>query len=123
LDALLKAISDLGYQPSRHGPIVASAKSGNLAASVVQKSKLQRTKKGKLELKLTSGYSKADMTITASNDALGIKATHEGKVGKKKTVSLEVEVPEGATAGDHELTVVIRVGEEELSLKVPVQIE
>ncbi|MCA8920186.1 MAG: hypothetical protein KDD82_00175 [Planctomycetes bacterium] len=122
LDSMLKAISDLGYQPSRHGSITVSANAGGISVSVAQKGKLERSKQGKLEFKLKS-KAKGDVAITASNDELGVKATHEAKLNNSQTVNLDVEVPEGAKTGDHELTVVIRVGDEELRLKLPVQIE
>jgi len=117
---MLKAISDLGFQPSRHGSIKVSGKSKSFQGSVSQDGKLSVGKKGQLALELTSD-SGGKAEVSVMNEALGVKAS--GTLGFGDTVKLDIELPDDAKAGDHNLTVVIRVGDEELRLQVPIQVE
>lgn len=116
MDAMLKAVSDLGYQPSRHGPVKAHVSAGKVKVGAVQKGKLRAGKSGEIEVHVKGG---GKFAVKASHEGLGIDASQEGS-GK---VKVSVDVPEGAKAGDHDLTVTVTVGEQELSLKLPIQIE
>ena len=113
---MLKAVSDLGYRPSRHGAVKAQVKAGKVTVDAMQKGKLQAGKSGEVVVHVKGG---GKFAVKASHEGLGIDASHEGS-GK---VKVSVDVPEGAKAGDHDLTVTVTVGEHELSLELPIQIE
>lgn len=128
LDRMLKALSGLGYRPSRHGSISARVQAGGLEVRARSaQATLERGEEGQLKVRLAPhGGDGVDgeLAITASSEALGIDASSSvDGVGEARQVELDVTPSEDAEAGAHDVVVVVGTSDDAVRLRVTVYVE
>jgi uncharacterized membrane protein len=126
MEAMLKAVSDLGFTPSQHGAISAEVRAERLKfRASMSDASVSRGQAGTLraQLKPTGGPLQG-VTVTVSSEGAGVEASAEvGEVKGAKSLEVQVTVGEKAEPGEHELIVVVKSDAGEVRLRLPVRVE